>query len=95
MTRRQVNDRVREKRRDRRYRRTEGRRRTGPDTQWMAHAACKDMNTNVFFGPITQQIKDICGGCPVKEQCVTFADALEINHGIWGGQARYWRLPSE
>jgi WhiB family transcriptional regulator, redox-sensing transcriptional regulator len=60
------------------------------NTEWMADGACRDASPEVFFprdgaGVIAAQ--HICAQCPVTEQCLDYAIALHIDHGIWGGNS--------
>ena len=63
------------------------------DTSWMAGAACKGADINLFFpepgdhGSITAA-KLICAVCPVRETCETHF--IDEHHGVFGG-----RTPSE
>ncbi len=63
---------------------------------WQARAACKGPNTSIFFPPSHFERKDereareskakgICGGCPVRRQCLDYAVRIRETHGIWGG----------
>ena len=62
-------------------------------TGWRAHAACRDIDTDLFFpagdtGPAAvkiQKAKAICRRCPVQEDCLAFAMAFYQEYGIWGG----------
>ena len=57
---------------------------------WRAEAACRDMDTNVFFpgqGGDTWTPKAVCKGCPVKPDCFQFSLDNKEQFGIWGGQA--------
>lgn len=65
-----------------------------PLPAWRARAACRGVDTNLFFphSPsrgrgatrIIQQAKSICARCPVRDECLK--TALENNErGIWGG----------
>lgn len=60
----------------------------------MPEAACSDVGGEVFFPGagdtvVTAQAKAICGGCPEREACLSyalgFAERGEPLHGIWGG----------
>lgn len=58
------------------------------DIGWRQDAACRDLETNIFFpntdadaGPARQ----ICDVCPVREQCLEFAMATRQEDGVWGG----------
>jgi len=66
------------------------------DDLWQARAACKGPNTLIFFPPSHYERKDereareakaksICGGCPVRRQCLDYAVSIREPHGIWGG----------
>lgn len=33
----------------------------------------------------TEEAKRICRGCPIREQCLTWALAHDIRFGVWGG----------
>jgi WhiB family redox-sensing transcriptional regulator len=55
---------------------------------WMKHAACKGEDATLFFPERTTPVgaaKLICHGCPVKTDCLEYAMAEQIKHGIWGG----------
>lgn len=62
------------------------------DPSWRDHAACKGMDTNIFFpgraGDISanravERAKEICAGCSVREQCAEFG--MDEIFGVWGG----------
>ena len=55
---------------------------------WKADAACRDLDTNLFFpdsesdsGPALA----VCAECPVRAQCLDFAIRTRQNDGVWGG----------
>jgi len=66
---------------------------TGSATNWRSAAACLLADPDLFFpisaaGPAERQVmraKTICGGCPVREECLKFALSHELSYGIWGG----------
>lgn len=61
---------------------------------WFKNAACKDMNSNLFFsqrGESTEPAKLICQKCPVKEPCLDYALANNETIGVWGGMSRKQR----
>jgi hypothetical protein len=61
---------------------------------WMADAACRGMDANVFFpapGQMATLAKEVCAECPVQAECAD-AGRNEV-HGIWGGQAPRDRRP--
>ena len=60
---------------------------------WRDRAACLDEDPELFFpigstGPAVHQeieAKQVCGRCPVREQCLTWALEAGQDHGVWGG----------
>ena len=60
---------------------------------WRAHAACAEVESDLFFpvgvtGPAIPQIakaKAVCAGCEVRAQCLEFAIATNQEYGVWGG----------
>lgn len=60
---------------------------------WRELAACDGEDVEVFFpvgvaGPAVWQVsqaKAICAGCPVREECLSFALRTGQDHGIWAG----------
>jgi WhiB family redox-sensing transcriptional regulator len=68
------------------------RRRDTEDTYWRDHAACRDVDPDLFFpvgtsGPSLLQIdeaKQVCRTCPVCGPCLRWAlDSSAA--GVWGG----------
>ncbi|MEJ7719800.1 MAG: WhiB family transcriptional regulator [Ilumatobacteraceae bacterium] len=56
--------------------------------EWTAHAACRDMDTALFFperGEVTSTAKAVCSGCPVVAECLAYAMNTPERHGVWGG----------
>lgn len=59
------------------------------------HAACRDEDPDLFFpigstGPAlvqTEEAKEVCRGCPVREQCLEWAMENGQDSGVWGGLA--------
>lgn len=46
------------------------------------------MDPNIFYperGSSTKEAKDVCRGCPVKDQCLDYALMNGEKFGIWGG----------
>jgi len=58
------------------------------ERSWIKDAACKGMDTNIFFpergavGSI-RLAKQTCEGCPVKTQCREYGEMERF--GFWGG----------
>jgi WhiB family redox-sensing transcriptional regulator len=54
----------------------------------MAHAMCADLPPAIFFpsdGAGVEAAKQVCAECPVRAQCLAYALAERIEHGVWGG----------
>ena len=69
---------------------------------WMAEAACRGMDTNLFIPRRGQDVPGIvkrtCESCPVRRQCADYAADDPRIVGYWGGRsgrerriARTWR----
>jgi hypothetical protein len=55
---------------------------------WQDKAACAGMDQSVFFpvrGENVPRAKAICAGCPVRVECLEYAQANCEEFGIWGG----------
>src|SRR5205807_7773943 len=62
---------------------------------WQVHAACRGMNSSVFFHPESERgdaraqrearAIQICRSCPVITQCREHALSVQEPYGIWGG----------
>ena len=67
--------------------------------EWTSKAKCKGMDTNFFFPDErdkrdTKKInkaKEFCVGCPVLEECLTYAIDNDIRVGVFGGMSRKQR----
>jgi WhiB family redox-sensing transcriptional regulator len=60
------------------------------DTQWMTRGKCREMPPSVFFpsdGLGVQAAQRICATCPVIDDCLEYALANRIDHGVWGGRS--------
>lgn len=63
------------------------------DDLWRDNALCRDTDPELFFpvgttGQALVQIdyaKQVCGSCPVTNECLDFALATNQDSGIWGG----------
>jgi WhiB family redox-sensing transcriptional regulator len=66
---------------------------------WRADAKCKGQDTELWYPPrekelyktIADQAKNICFGrdgrpeCPVRKDCLLYAEGMDEQYGIWGG----------
>jgi WhiB family redox-sensing transcriptional regulator len=68
---------------------------------WRDLAACNGHDPSTFFpagetGPAAEQIamaKKVCGGCDVREECLSYAIETNQVAGIWGGLTEDERRP--
>ena len=58
---------------------------------WRDSAACRQVDTEIFF-PVgrgasadIEQAKAVCARCPVQLSCLAFAVTSNQEYGIWGG----------
>lgn len=69
---------------------------------WMDDAACIGADQGLFFpsplnrgrppkgeGPPdpTRPARRVCVSCPVRDDCLEYALANNIDHGVWGGES--------
>ncbi|GGQ70079.1 WhiB family transcriptional regulator [Kitasatospora griseola] len=69
---------------------------------WQARAACRGMDSAVFFSPCGEQgearrmrerrARSVCRDCPVRLACASFAVRTGQDFGIWGGLTEADRL---
>lgn len=73
----------------------------GSPEDWRYDAKCRGLDTEFWYPPrdkskykpIADIAKDVCFGrdgapeCPVRLQCLLYADKMEEQHGIWGGMS--------
>ncbi len=55
---------------------------------WMATGLCTNLPPSTFFprdGSGVDVARKICFDCPVQTQCLDYALANRIDHGVWGG----------
>ena len=62
---------------------------------WQRFAACRGMDSSVFFSPAgerghlrrerEQRAQQVCLGCPVRRRCAEFALKTGEAYGVWGG----------
>ncbi|MBI4101307.1 WhiB family transcriptional regulator [Candidatus Microgenomates bacterium] len=61
----------------------------GPDDEsWKLEGACKDRPAAEFFpanGEGVAKAKTLCKVCAVRTECLEYALAHGIEHGVWGG----------
>ena len=58
---------------------------------WQLNAKCLDEDTSYFFPEKGKESrKGYCTGCPVINQCKTYAIAHDED-GVWGGTSKYER----
>ncbi|WP_337993964.1 WhiB family transcriptional regulator [Actinomycetospora lutea] len=65
---------------------------------WQARAACRDVDPELFF-PASQDYTaspnvraliaagEVCGRCPVRRECLTYAVDSGQTFGIWAGRS--------
>jgi WhiB family redox-sensing transcriptional regulator len=56
----------------------------------MSDAACATTDPELWFPELDSlwrvaQAKNICGKCPVKQECLDYALVNKFKDGIWGG----------
>lgn len=58
---------------------------------WMDRALCTETDPELFFPTTevqtTREAKRICMACDVRAECLAYALAGDIPHGIWGGMS--------
>lgn len=63
--------------------------------KWDDEAGCQGIDPEVFFperpSDRALEAKAICRGCPVRTQCLEFALATRLDHGVWGGMTEVER----
>lgn len=57
---------------------------------WVGDARCAEVDPDIFFPskgevPIADLARTVCGGCPVADECLSFALRTDQRYGIWGG----------
>jgi len=63
--------------------------------EWQLQGSCRDADPRLFFhpegerGPARRErdaaARDICGACPVLQQCRSHALTVREPYGVWGG----------
>lgn len=55
---------------------------------WWSSARCVGLDSGMFFSPdrrVCAKVKLICGGCPVRVECLEHAMTHGEVYGVWGG----------
>lgn len=55
---------------------------------WMTAAHCRGVDPELFFphkGESSAAAKEVCFGCPVRQECYDHALANGEHFGVWGG----------
>lgn len=58
------------------------------EIDWMASGNCRDESPSLFFpsdGVGVEVARRVCEDCPVRVECLEYALASGIDHGVWGG----------
>ena len=58
--------------------------------EWKKEASCRNMGPDLFFPektkpPNSRYIAALCGGCPVRGECLDYALDNNLPYGIFGG----------
>jgi WhiB family redox-sensing transcriptional regulator len=66
-----------------------------PGWGWQDRAACRGEDVVLFFGPDGERqpereirerkAKELCEGCPVRQECLGYAISRPEKYGTWGG----------
>jgi WhiB family redox-sensing transcriptional regulator len=65
-----------------------------PFDEWQPRANCRNTDPDLFFpddGMGVIKAQRICKGCPVVNECLTYALDRHIDHGVWGGKSERQR----
>jgi WhiB family redox-sensing transcriptional regulator len=60
----------------------------GAMPEWMLEGDCSSSNAEAFFperGAPCAAAREMCAGCPVREQCLDYALKTRQRDGVWGG----------
>jgi len=61
-----------------------------PQPAWRNDAACRSADPGGFFphhGQVPHVVKELCGTCPVRQNCLDFAIRNRVVDGWWGGMS--------
>lgn len=56
--------------------------------EFVQHGVCGQVDPDLFFPEKSGSVlapKRICGVCPVRQECLDWALANDVRHGVWGG----------
>ncbi len=58
----------------------------GRSDDWTLRAKCRGMEDELFpEGADQKRVRAVCGGCPVRTECLAEALDNRIEWGVWGG----------
>ena len=55
-----------------------------PSFEWQQQAACRNTTEDFFAEMVSKNVKALCAGCPVAQQCLEYALVYK-DYGYWGG----------
>ena len=58
-----------------------------PSADWMSSAVCAQVDPELFSDPtMVVQAKRVCNsGCPVRDECLSYALTQRLDYGVYGG----------
>ena len=60
-----------------------------PYGDWITKAICTQTDPEMFFADSNAEAYapaiSVCNRCPVRDECLNYALANNITHGVWGG----------
>jgi WhiB family redox-sensing transcriptional regulator len=65
------------------------------DDNWRVRAACRDAEPELWY---PDNPRDawlgvwVCNGCPVRQECLAYAQARREPYGTWGGVTEWERI---
>jgi len=64
-----------------------------PPGDWVKSSLCSQIDPELWFPAHARDAKvqesiAICQQCPVIEECKAYADEIEADFGVWGGELR-------
>jgi WhiB family transcriptional regulator, redox-sensing transcriptional regulator len=63
------------------------------DLSWKRKAMCANGDPDALFvtGAAQREAARLCGGCPVKTECLAEALDNQVEYGVWGGMTERQR----